>query len=106
MFYFRELVIARTAAFCALVFAQLAYVFRCAANRGIFRKCIRNPWLPAAVLCSLAMQLAVVYLPFLQNYFRTSPLNAAAWVIVLSTIGLAIILQQIFQAISALMKKG
>ncbi len=105
MLYFRDIAVARTVAFCALVFAQLVYVFRCAASRGIFRKCARNPWLPAAVLCSLLMQLAVVYLPFLQKYFNTSSLNATAWMMVLLPIGVATILQQIFQALSAAVRK-
>ncbi len=105
MFYFRDIVVARTVAFCALVFAQLVYVFRCAASRGIFRKCARNPWLPAAVLSSFLMQLAVVYLPFLQKYFNTSPLDTTAWLMVLLPIGVATILQQILQTFSAAVKK-
>jgi hypothetical protein len=51
------------------------------------------------------MQLAVVYLPFLQKYFNTGSLNTMAWLIVASTLGLAVILQQIFQAAAALGRK-
>ena len=96
---------ARTGAFCALVIAQLIYVFRCAASRGILQKCRRNPWLPAAAGTSLLMQLAVVYLPFLQPYFDTCALPLAGWIFVLAPIFLTTLLQQFFQLLSSVLHR-
>ena len=103
--FFRNMEAARTGAFCTLVLAQLVYVFRCAASRGLLRKCLRNPWLPAAVGASLAMQLAVIYLPFLRPYFDTYPLPLAGWIFVLLPILITTVLQQFFQMVSAVIRR-
>lgn len=78
---------ARTVAFSALVFSQLSYAFVCRSESGSFRagktrtgKAQKTPPLAAAVLLSALMQLSVVYLPFLQKVFRTSPLALDDWV--------------------------
>lgn len=94
---FRDIETARTMAFCSLVLAQLVYVFRCAANRGLIKKVCRNPWLPAAVLTSLIMQLAVVYIPFLRPFFDTIALHIDAWLLVIVPIALATFAQQLLQ---------
>ena len=83
---------ARTVAFSALVFSQLSYAFVCRSERGSLRpgkarmskarmgKARKTPPLVAAVIISALMQLSVVYLPFLQKVFRTSPLVVGDWV--------------------------
>ncbi len=103
--FFRDMDAARTGAFCTLVMAQLVYVFRCAASRGILQKCRRNPWLPAAVGASLFMQLAVIYLPFLRPYFDTYPLPPAGWIFILLPILITTVLQQLFQTVSAFLRR-
>ncbi len=80
---------ARTMAFSTLVFSQLFHVFDCKSERhtlfevGIFS----NLLLVAAVAISVTMQLSVIYLPFLQPIFKTVPLNAFHWMIILLTAG-------------------
>jgi Ca2+-transporting ATPase len=69
--YFRSLETARTMTFCALVISQLLYALECGSRR--------NGWLTAAVAGSLLMQLSVVYIPFLQIYFKTVALPVLAW---------------------------
>lgn len=77
---------ARTMAFTTLVFFQLFYVFECRSERysifevGLFS----NPYLLLAVTCSALMQLAVLYLPFMQNIFQTVALDGFQWLIVLT----------------------
>ena len=39
----------------------------------------RNHWLWGAIGLSLALQVAVVYVPFLQNAFSTMSLSFADW---------------------------
>jgi len=84
-----QLEIARTMAFSTLVFSQLFHVFDCKSERhtlfevGIFS----NMLLVAAVAISVTMQLSVIYLPFLQPIFKTVPLNAFHWMIILLTAG-------------------
>ncbi len=84
-----RLTTARTMAFATLVFSQLFHVFDCKSERyslfqvGIFS----NPFLVIAVACSVTMQLSVIYLPFFQPIFKTVPLNAFHWLIVLIAAG-------------------
>lgn len=75
---------ARTIAFTTLVLAQLVYVFRCrGVPEGLELNLTGNPWLVVAVLTSLAMQLAVIYVPGMARVFHTVPLEAGDWFLVL-----------------------
>jgi calcium-translocating P-type ATPase len=73
---------ARTAAFTVLVLAQL---FNCFSARSdtlsAFHHWAINRWLLLAVAGSVALQLAVVYLPFLQEAMGTASLSATDWVL-------------------------
>ncbi len=77
--------VARTMAFSTLVFAQLFYVFECRSEvyspfeLGFFK----NSYLLIAVLASVLMQLAVLYIPVLQAVFKTSALSCSQWLIIL-----------------------
>jgi Ca2+-transporting ATPase len=71
---------ARTLAFTTLVLFELYDVF-CARSdeETTLHRTFRNGWLLAAVAIGLALQLAVVYTPSLQQAFGTVPLAAADW---------------------------
>ena len=77
--------VARTMALTTLVFAQLFYVFECRSERfspfelGFFS----NRFLVVAVVCSVFMQMLIIYLPFFQNVFKTIPLDGWQWVLIL-----------------------
>ncbi|WP_243236881.1 cation-translocating P-type ATPase [Heliobacterium chlorum] len=87
--YLGDLPLARTMAFCTLTFFQLFYVFDCRSDRySIFELgWMTNPHLLAAVFLSGAMQLAVVYIPWLQKIFQTVPLEPSHWLVVLFMAG-------------------
>lgn len=70
---------ARTGALITLVMAQLIHVFECKSEEvGLFSvPFFNNKKLLLAVLFSLAVLFAVVYLPPLQVIFSTVPLSAA-----------------------------
>lgn len=88
-----DLQLARTMAFTTLVFAQLFYVFDCRSERfspfelGFFK----NKFIIIAVSISALMQIAVIYLPLLQNVFKTVPLQPWQWLIILLAAGAKII---------------
>ena len=72
--------LARTMAFTVLVLAQLVNVFNSRSDReSAFRHLFSNPLLWAAVALSASLQVAVIYLPFLNTAFGTEPLTAAQW---------------------------
>ena len=76
---------ARTACFIVLSCSQLFHSFNCRSMQeslfkiGVFT----NKKLILANLVSFLMQMAVVYLPFLQLVFKTRPLGLLDWVLVL-----------------------
>lgn len=79
-----DLALARTAAFNALVFSQLLFVFRCRSEyRSVFRiNFLENRYLVGAVLISTTMQLLVTYLPALQPIFSTRSLSLQDWMVI------------------------
>jgi len=89
----------RTIIFTSTVLFELFFVFNCRSEkRSVFRTNVfENKKLVLATLLSLTLQLAVIYLPFFQTVFKTVPLNASDWLIILplSSLGL-LILPEIF----------
>lgn len=77
---------ARTMAFACLVIAQLVYAFHCRSeSRSLLQRSPGgNPALVGAVAASLAMLLAVIYLPWIAPFFHTVPLDWRQWAVVLA----------------------
>ncbi|MFD2670210.1 calcium-translocating P-type ATPase, SERCA-type [Marinicrinis sediminis] len=74
---------AQTVAFATLVMAQLIHVFDCRSSRSIFhRNLFENKYLVAAVLSSVVLLLAVLYLDPLQPVFKTVDLGLREWALV------------------------
>jgi Ca2+-transporting ATPase len=80
-----ELDRARTVAFMTLALTQLFHVFNARSRRPVLfgRRLLGNRWVLAAFALTVALQLAVVYLPPLSGLFQTVPLTAADWLLVL-----------------------
>jgi P-type Ca2+ transporter type 2C len=72
---------AQTMAFTTLVFFSLFTVFNARSDeQSAFVGLFSNKWLCGAVLLSLLLQTAVIYIPFLQQAFSTVSLCARDWV--------------------------
>ncbi len=73
---------ARTLAFTTLVLAQLFNCFNARSDRvSAFHHLFTNPLLWGAITLSLLLQVAVVYVPFLNDAFDTTPLGAGDWLL-------------------------
>ena len=73
---------ARTMAFTVLVLAQLFNVFNSRSDTvSVATHLFTNVWLWAAVGLSLFLQVAVIYVPFLNEAFGTRPLNLDQWLV-------------------------
>jgi P-type Ca2+ transporter type 2C len=73
---------ARTMAFTTLVIAQLFNCFNARSDRvSAFHHLFTNRWLWAAIGLSLVLQVAVVYVPFLNDAFDTTGLDATDWLV-------------------------
>lgn len=79
------LIEARTAAFAALVFAQLCFVFQCRSEEHTLFQLnpFQNKYLVGAALLSAAMQVIVMTLPSLQKIFYTCNLSFRDWFFIL-----------------------
>jgi Ca2+-transporting ATPase len=72
---------AQTMSFTTLVFFSLFAVFSSRSDeRSAFEGLFSNHWLWGATLFSVLLQIAVVYVPFLQHAFSTVGLTFADWV--------------------------
>jgi Ca2+-transporting ATPase len=70
----------QTMAFTTLMLFQLFNVFNARSDEhSAFHGLFRNHWLWSAVGFSLALQLAVIYVPFLQQAFSTVSLTVIDW---------------------------
>ncbi|UNK44258.1 cation-translocating P-type ATPase [Arthrobacter sulfonylureivorans] len=75
-----SLEVARTAGFTTLVFAQLFNAFNSRSETfSAFHRPFANKWLWAAVVVAVALQLAVVEVPVLQQAFGTASMDVLHW---------------------------
>ncbi|MCJ7605138.1 MAG: HAD-IC family P-type ATPase, partial [Dehalococcoidales bacterium] len=92
---------ARTLAFTTIVTFEWFRAFNARSDeRTVFRLGIfRNRWLIASVTGAVLLQMAVIYVPFLQETFRTFPLSLKDWGIVLIAGGSLFIIEETRKAL-------
>ena len=95
-----QMIEARTMGFTILVFAQLFNAIasrsaRQSASVGLFS----NKWLWGAIGLSVVLQLVVIYVPFLNSAFGTTPLGPWAWVECICLAAVVLIASEIYKAI-------
>ncbi|MNM14753.1 Calcium-transporting ATPase [compost metagenome] len=84
-----QLVQAQSVAFATLVMAQLIHVFDCRSSRSVFhRNPFQNRALVLAVLSSVLLMVAVMYIPTLQPVFKTVPLGFRDWALTIVAAGI------------------
>src|SRR3990172_1075215 len=91
---------ARTVAFCVMVVSQLFHSFNCRNTRlslfkvGVFT----NKKLLLATGLSLAMQIAIVYTPYLENVFKVTPLDVKDWITVFGFSSFTFVIMEIIKS--------
>ncbi len=92
---------ARTITFCTMVTFEWFRAFNARADeRTVFKLgLLKNRWLVGSVTLAILLQLAVVYLPFLQQAFYTVPLSADKWGIIIMAGGSLFIVEETRKAI-------
>ena len=71
----------QTMAFTTLMLFQMFNVLNSRSDdRSAFQGLFHNAWLWGALGLSIALQVAVIYVPFLQSAFSTVSLNLSDWV--------------------------
>jgi len=91
----------QTMVFNVLFFAQMAHVLAIRSERqSLFRQGLfSNKPLLASVLISIALQLAVTYLPLLQGIFHTEPLTSGEMATVIAASSLVFVAVEIEKAL-------
>jgi Ca2+-transporting ATPase len=70
----------QTMAFTTLTLFQMFNIFNARSDkRSAFHGLFKNHWLWGAILLSLGLQVAVIYIPFLQEAFSTVSLGVGDW---------------------------
>lgn len=84
-----QMVHARTIGFTILVFAQMVNALASRSHtQSVFKGLFDNLWLWGAIGISTVLQIIVIYVPFLNEAFGTTPLSALEWA---ECIGLSLI---------------
>lgn len=92
----------RTLVFTQIVMFELVFAFVCKeGNSGKIRNIFNNKFLIIAVLLSLILQIIAIYSPFMQNIFKTVPLEFKEWLLVMGLASLSFFIP----AISKLFKR-
>lgn len=91
---------ARTMGFTILVFAQLfnALASR-SARQSAFVGLFSNTWLWGAIGISILLQVVVIYVPFLNDAFGTTPLGLVAWFECIGLAAIVLVASEIYKAI-------
>lgn len=101
-----QIVMARTMGFTILVCAQLFNAFAArSGTRSAFHGMFANAWLWGAVALSIVLQLAVIYVPFLNTAFGTMPLHAHQWLECVGLAALVLVGSEIYKCIVRLIDK-
>jgi Ca2+-transporting ATPase len=93
---------ARTIAFSILVAAQWFNALNARSEqRSLFRVgLLKNRWLLGGIALAVLVQLAVIYLPFLQGVFYTVPLGIRDWGLVLLVASSILVAEEIRKAVA------
>jgi Ca2+-transporting ATPase len=96
---------AQTMAFTTLVLAQLFNIFNARSDKAsAFRSLLTNQWIWLAILLSLLLQVAVVYLPLLENAFSTVPLRITDWLFCLAIASTVLWVRELAKLVRYLLK--
>ncbi|MFL0251610.1 calcium-translocating P-type ATPase, PMCA-type [Clostridium neuense] len=98
MYFGLDLKSSRTVALGTLIMSQLIHVFECRSERhSIFEiKLFTNLYLVGAVSISIAMLIAVIYIPFLQVIFHTRALGLFEWLIIIFFSGFISLINSVY----------
>jgi Ca2+-transporting ATPase len=98
---------AHTMTFTTLVFFSLFTVFNARSDdQSAFAGLFSNKWLWGAVLLSLLLQAAVIYVPFLQQAFSTVSLSPADWLFCVAVASSVLWLRELVKLITRMGSGG
>jgi Ca2+-transporting ATPase len=97
---------AQTAAFATIALAELAFVFSCRSETLPTWRLVPNRWLGLAVVASLLVLAAIVYLPALHAPFGTEALETRELAVVVALAALPAIVAEVIKAVARRRSSG
>jgi Ca2+-transporting ATPase len=99
---------AQTMLFTTVVLSQLLHAFNFRSQtRTVFRlDSLRNTWLNAAFVGSMALHALVLYVPALQKLFHTQPLGLHDWIAVIAASCIPLVLIDVMKVWGARKRRG
>lgn len=101
-YYQADLAHARTMTLITMAMYQWFNAWNCRSeNRSLFELGLfSNPWLIAVMALVLSLQSAIVYVPFMRHIFKTVPLSAHDWIVVVCITAPIVLLEETRKAIA------
>ncbi|MDW7651094.1 MAG: HAD-IC family P-type ATPase [Bacillota bacterium] len=98
---------ARTVALTTMVMFQMFHVFNARSDEAsVFHTpVLSNPFLFFSVIASFLAHLTILYVPFMQTIFRTTPLTLTHWLVVIGTASSILIGEEAEKAVRRRRKK-
>lgn len=90
-----SLEVARTVAVNVFVGAQIAYLVNCRSLERVRPRTGPNRWLLVGIGLTIALQLALTYVPFMNDLFHTAPLGWQPWLAVLALSAVSYVLVEL-----------
>jgi Ca2+-transporting ATPase len=98
---------AQTMTFTTLMLFQIFNVFNARSDeRSAFANLFTNRWLWAAMAGSVLLQVLVIYMPFLQNAFGTTSLNARDWLVCVAAASSVVWLREASKAMARTLRES
>jgi Ca2+-transporting ATPase len=96
---------ARTLVFTGIVLFELVFAFVCEREKPSLRTILSNKKLLWAGAISLTAQILVVYTPFMQRIFKTTPLSLIEWIVLFALACTAFLVPPLTKAAKKFIKK-
>ena len=101
-----QIVMARTMGFTILVFAQLFNALAArSATQTAFKGLFSSKWLWGAIVLSTVLQVAVIYVSFLNVAFGTTPLDAHQWLECVGLAALVLVGSELYKCVMRLVER-
>lgn len=100
-YYKQDIVLARTMTLFTMAMFQWFNAWSCrSVTRSVFTLgFFSNPWLLAATTLVFLLQLALLYVPFMNRLFNTVPLSASQCIIVIALSSTVLVLEELRKAV-------
>ncbi|UCE28035.1 MAG: cation-translocating P-type ATPase [Candidatus Coatesbacteria bacterium] len=103
----KDLALARTMAFSVMMLSQKFHAFNCRSQtRSIFAVgFFSNPWLVLSFISLFLIHVAIIYVPFCQEVFKTVPLSVNDWLLMIAISSIPLFAMEAYKFARGIIKR-